>query len=189
MNKLYTVLLHFPVSNKNGETITTSITPFDIHDIARSSITFGVSQYFVVNPSPGQKKVVDRLVNFWDSGYGKTYNPNRTEALSIVSHQYTLEDTLKAIELERKKRPLIITTSARIMSKSKTVSMHELSKLGASQDLLLVFGTGWGLCNEVFELSDHILEPIHGSGAYNHLSVRAAAAIILYQLSMARTKS
>ncbi len=52
--------------------------------------------------------------------------------------------------------------------------------------LLFLFGTGWGLTEEVLEQADDILEPIRGAGAYNHLSVRSAAAILLDRLRGAR---
>jgi hypothetical protein len=38
------------------------------------------------------------------------------------------------------------------------------------------------LAEEVFAAADRILEPIAGTGDYNHLSVRSAAAIILDRL-------
>ena len=47
---------------------------------------------------------------------------------------------------------------------------------------LLLFGTGWGLTDEVMAMSDYILEPIRANSKYNHLSVRAAVAIILDRL-------
>jgi hypothetical protein len=34
----------------------------------------------------------------------------------------------------------------------------------------------------VFEESDAVLDPIPGAGAYNHLSVRSAAAILMDRL-------
>ncbi len=46
---------------------------------------------------------------------------------------------------------------------------------------LILFGTGWGLTQEVKNRSDYILAPIKGKG-YNHLSVRSAVAIILDRL-------
>jgi hypothetical protein len=47
---------------------------------------------------------------------------------------------------------------------------------------LILLGTGFGMADEVQEVCTHILEPIRGNGEYNHLSVRAAAAIILDRL-------
>jgi hypothetical protein len=46
---------------------------------------------------------------------------------------------------------------------------------------LILFGTGWGLTQEVKDSSDYVLVPIEGKG-YNHLSVRSAVAIILDRL-------
>ena len=57
---------------------------------------------------------------------------------------------------------------------------HQLLDVG--QPFLLVFGTGWGLTEEMFDRADFALEPIKGAGDYNHLSVRAAAAIMLDRL-------
>jgi hypothetical protein len=48
--------------------------------------------------------------------------------------------------------------------------------------LVLLFGTAWGLADEILEAADHRLAPINGKGAYNHLAVRSAVAIILDRL-------
>jgi hypothetical protein len=186
MNKLFVALVHYPVSNKNGETISTSITPFDVHDIARSCTTFGVSAYYVINPSPGQKKVLDRLIQFWGSGFGKTYNPNRTEALANTKHSNSLQDTMEDISNITGSLPLIIATSAKLNNAQKTISMSKLYELNQKRNVLLLLGTGWGLSQDLLSLSDFILEPIYGTENYNHLSVRAAAAIMLYQYSQTR---
>ena len=74
------------------------------------------------------------------------------------------------------------TTSARIFDNS--ISYKNLSKKIFEDDkpYLLLFGTGWGLTDEVMDMSDYILEPIRANSKYNHLSVRAAVAIILDRL-------
>ena len=88
----------------------------------------------------------------------------------------------KKIERIEGQKPLIITTSARIFDNS--ISYENLSKQIFEDDkpYLLLFGTGWGLTDEVMAMSDHILEPIRANSKYNHLSVRAAVAIILDRL-------
>ena len=48
--------------------------------------------------------------------------------------------------------------------------------------VLLLFGTGWGLTQEVVEQADFRLPPIYGREGYNHLSVRSAASIIIDRL-------
>jgi hypothetical protein len=45
-----------------------------------------------------------------------------------------------------------------------------------------MFGTGFGLAPALLERADLRLAPIQGPGEYNHLSVRAAAGIILDRL-------
>ena len=49
-----------------------------------------------------------------------------------------------------------------------------------------VFGTGWGLTEEVFRQADAALLPISGCRDYNHLSVRSAVSIYLDRLFGAR---
>jgi hypothetical protein len=64
----------------------------------------------------------------------------------------------------------------------------ENGKLGAqdsgSQSLLIVLGTGWGIAPRFFEKVDAIIQPLGSirEASYNHLSVRAAAAIVLDRL-------
>jgi len=47
---------------------------------------------------------------------------------------------------------------------------------------LLMFGTGWGMSDELMARANYVLKPINGPTDYNHLSVRAACAIILDRL-------
>ena len=55
-----------------------------------------------------------------------------------------------------------------------------------NRPFLLLFGTGWGLAPEIFDLADAVLEAIPGVNGYNHLPVRSAASILMDRL--ARTK-
>jgi len=59
---------------------------------------------------------------------------------------------------------------------------------GEGKPVLVLFGTGWGLHGRVLEGADRTLEPVKARAAtgYNHLSVRAACAIILDRLLGAR---
>ena len=47
-------LIHYPVVNRNGETIASAVTNLDLHDIARASCTFGVDTYWIVTPDKQQ---------------------------------------------------------------------------------------------------------------------------------------
>ena len=74
-----------------------------------------------------------------------------------------------------------IATSAR--GNETDVSCGRLKEeLNGNASHVLVFGTAWGLAEELIELCDYTLEPIKGAGSYNHLSVRSAASIYLDRL-------
>jgi len=182
MGDLYIALLHAPVYNKNMEIIATSITNLDIHDIARSATTYGVKRYYIVHPAEAQRALAQRIMGFWQEGFGSQYNPDRQEAFARVQLARTLEEVEEEIYQEQGKRPLKIATDARRYPNTLPYTkVREMIEKGV-EPLLLLFGTGWGLIKEVMEDCDIILEPIYGPGEWNHLSVRSAAAIILDRL-------
>lgn len=183
MGDLYVALVHAPVYNKNMETVATSITNLDLHDIARSAITYGVKAYYVVHPAPAQQDLAKRIMGFWREGYGAAYNPNRYEAFARVRLVSFLEEALAEISREQGGRKVYtVATDARLYP--NTVDYPEIrKKLEETEDIfLLLLGTGWGLLKEEMEKADFILKPVYGYGEYNHLSVRSAAAIILDRL-------
>lgn len=53
--RLFLGLVHYPIKNKSGEIITTSVTNMDIHDISRSCRTFGVERYYIISPLKAKK--------------------------------------------------------------------------------------------------------------------------------------
>ena len=175
--KIYLGLVHYPVYNKNNDVVCTSVTNFDIHDISRSCRTYDVKGYRLIVPVEAQKMLTERIIGYWQEGTGGQYNKDRENAFSI-----TREKTIEEIEEREGQKPVIITTSARIFS--NTIGYKALSEKIFEDDrpYLLLFGTGWGLTDEIMDMSDYILEPIRGNTRYNHLSVRAAVAIILDRL-------
>lgn len=94
----------------------------------------------------------------------------------------TLQEVIQ--EISETHRLPVRTVATDATWQNGTVSYQEMRELlsGRPQPYLLVFGTGWGLAQEVLEESDYILAPIEGVLNYNHLSVRSAAAIILDRL-------
>jgi hypothetical protein len=186
---VYIALLHSPVYNKRHELVTTCITGFDLHDIARSAATFGIKKYFVVNPLPAQREFAKRIVEFWMDEESLEFNWTRAEAFKLITIKTDLDEVLKEIQELESKRPKIIATSAK--PQGKKIESRELKiEIGNTQDpYLILFGTGWGMAEEVFEKVDATLEPIIGASdlpagrqGYNHLSVRSAVAIILNRL-------
>lgn len=179
---LYLALLHHPVYDRRGQIVTTSITNMDIHDIARGACTFGVRRFFVVHPVPALRSLAERILEHWRSGYGSHYNPSRREAIALAEVTADLEGAIAQAELDAGRMPRLVATSAR--SRPGALRFGQLRQalaLGPEPHLLLL-GTGYGLADEVFERCDAHLEPIGGTDGYNHLSVRAAAAIMLDRL-------
>lgn len=188
MNNISIALIHYPVLNKEGKEVATSITPFDIHDISRSAFTFGVDFLYIVHPSSKQKGVMERITTFWQEGYGKTYNENRSRAFSIVKYAFSFDEARNSVEQLYNNKVMIVATTARKQETDKLISLEEVSEISFKTPSLLLFGTGWGLSGKFFDISDYILKPIEGINNYNHLSVRAASAIILYLLSVYKKK-
>jgi len=178
---VYTALIHYPVYNKSGKVVATSLTTLDIHDIARASRTFGVKRYYIVQPIENHLWLAKKLLSFWQSGHGREYNPKRWEALKIVKAVSYFEDVLLDIEKSDGVRPKVVVTTAKRFENAVSYSFLR-EKIEEGEDLIICFGTGWGLTNEFISSADYILEPIEGATDYNHLSVRSAASIILDRL-------
>ncbi len=188
MNNLYLGLVHFPVTNRDGELITSSITNLDIHDIARSCITFGVKQYFVIHPIERQKEIFEKIMQFWKSDIAKFYNKDRVEALTLIQFIKSIDETIKLIKYQDGIDPIIITTTAALIDRQISFQDLKTIKMNEDRPILLLFGTGNGLSPEVHQMADYILKPIYGPTTYNHLSVRSAVAIVLDRLTSEKYK-
>lgn len=180
---LYMGLIHYPVYNKNRETIASAITTFDLHDLSRVARTYGMKGFYVLTPLEDQRILAERILAHWRAGYGARYNPNRKEALDGVRLAATLDDAVREIGEREGEKPLLIATDART-PKARCLPYPKAREIiAASRAVLLLFGTAWGLKREILEEADFILEPVEGGTDYNHLSVRAAAAIIADRLA------
>jgi hypothetical protein len=174
-------LIHFPVINKSGETIGSAVTNLDIHDIARAARTFGVDEYYIITPYADQQELVEEIIEHWQTGHGAQYNPARKSALSLVRLVDSLEGVIEKVVDKRGRKPLLITTSARLQENSITFT-DTRRHIEAGEPVLLLFGTAHGLAPEVISKADYTLPPIGGKTGYNHLSVRSAVSIILDRL-------
>lgn len=176
----YVALMHDQVVvNGEGLVGTSSVASLDIHDIARSSRTYGIKRYFLVTPLKDQQEIVKTFLGFWKEA-GISYNENRADAISIVALHAQLEESITAIRQETGKEPLIIATSARSYEGIPAISYHDQGLVWAhDRPVLFLFGTARGLSRELIERCDYLLGPLDGLSDYNHLSVRSAVAIIL----------
>ncbi len=184
MRPLAIVLVHYPVLARDGSTVTTSITNLDIHDIARSAFTYGVGAYYLVHPVAAQRELASRVVNHWTEGSGAARIPDRKPPMENVQ----VVDSLQAAHLDwgaRFDEPAELwVTSAQALNDSTPHSRGAELLRSEGAPVLLAFGTGWGLAPPVIDASQVRLTPIDSPrpDGYNHLSVRAAVAILLDRL-------
>mgnify|MGYP002517447976 CR=1 FL=1 len=107
---LYVGLVHYPIYDKNFNVIATAITNYDLHDISRSSKTYGVKKYFIIHHVQGQLDMVHKIIDFWESPAGRKYNSYRTQAFDIVDIRPSIEAAVEAVAKAEGKRPYVVTT-------------------------------------------------------------------------------
>ena len=180
-------LVHYPVKNKNGTLSATSVTNFDVHDLARTARTYELDRFYIVHPMPSQKEFAARIIRHWSEGFGSQYNPSRKTALEIAKIVDDLGDIIDD-SLSTRGNPATLFVGTSAQRYPHTIMFGELRERIEKQEehFCLVFGTGWGLHPCLLAELDYMLEPIQGKGDYNHLPVRAAVAIILDRLLGAR---
>ncbi len=178
---IYLALVHYPVYDKRKNIISTSITNYDLHDISRLSKTYSLARYYLVTPLKSQIELMEKIKRHWIEGKGRQLHPNRGEALKLATFVHSVEDMLVDIARERGQKPITVGTTAR--SGYKFVDNDLLRNLLIEKKIIvIIFGTGYGLTDEMLNSFDYILEPIKGFGNFNHLSVRSAASIIIDRL-------
>ncbi|MFU8818175.1 MAG: RNA methyltransferase [Desulfurivibrio sp.] len=178
---LEVALVHYPVTNRRGELIGSAVTNLDIHDIARTGRTYGIDRFHLVTPYADQQSLVAELLAHWLTGRGGELNPARKEALELVRVIPDLAALYDEITARRGAPPLVVATSAR--SQGRELAYDALKeRLAEGGPTLILLGTAWGLAPEALAGVDAFLPPISGGGDYNHLPVRAAAAIIMDRL-------
>lgn len=179
LRTLAVALVHAPVLDRRGDTVTTAVTNLDLHDIARSARTFGLGRYYVVTPLAEQQRLVNRLLEHWLEGHGADYNPKRRQALELIRVCATVDEAIVDWRREQGSVLPILTGAAH----ADGVEYGAMRKTLAEQPALLLLGTGWGLAPELFANGWPVLQRIDGADDYNHLPVRAAAAIMFDRLA------
>lgn len=178
-SRVAVALVHYPVTDRRGDLVSTAVTNLDLQDIARTARTYGVDRFYVVTPVVEQQYLVERILSHWQDGHGAAYNRHRGEALSLIRIVGSLDEALSDWKICAGSAAVPVLTGA---TRNDGIGTDECRTLLREVPMLLVFGTGWGLAPELFERGWTVLEPIRGRGVYNHLPVRAAAAIMLDRL-------
>ena len=175
-------LVHYPVKDRLGAVNATSVTPLNVHDLARSAATFGVDPFYVVTPLLSQQALTKRILAHWRDGYGGEQNPSRRASLEAVRLVSSVNEASEDIFRLTGTYPRLAGTAAAGGEGSvSSLRLREEIESGTSTWLLL-FGTGSGLTAEIIAQCDALLDPIRGPAEFNHLSVRSAVAIILDRL-------
>jgi tRNA (guanine37-N1)-methyltransferase len=181
--RTHLALVHHPVLDRTGAVITTALTNFDIHDLARSSLTYGLAGYHIVTPIASQRDKAAHIARLWiDDAQGE----HRARALQLVRTAESVEAVIAGLTAEHGLAPRVVATSARHDSFAAVprISPAEL-RVSAGIDpapLLILLGTGWGLADTMIPSVSRMLAPIEGVSDWNHLAVRSAGAVLLDRL-------
>jgi len=182
MRRVAAALLHYPVLDRQGAIVTTAITNLDLHDIARSAHTFGLEDFYIVHPVAAQRELANRVREHWLTGSGARRIPDRSPPMRMLRVVESLDAALRAIGPEQVE---IWSTSAK-PGEGPLLAYSEAARLleQPGPPVPILFGTGWGLAADVANRSHRRLAPIRSArdDGYNHLSVRAAAAITFDRL-------
>ena len=178
-HRLHLVLRHDHVLGRGNKIIHSSVTQIDLHDFSRLCLTYGLAGFHCITEMPAQHQIAADILNFWQEGYGRDYNPDRKAALKKLHLHQNFEQFLEKIRELEGSEPLLIGSSAQ--PTDKNLDFQDLSTIMIRSDrpAVLQLGTSWGLSSDQLSRCDGILPPIVGQHGYNHLSVRCAAAILV----------
>jgi tRNA (guanine37-N1)-methyltransferase len=185
--RTHLALVHHPVHDRTGKVVTTSVTNLDIHDLARSTYTYGLAAYHLVTPVTSQREKAAHIASLWvDEARPPPATGSRAGALARVRTAASVEDVIAELTAEHGRPPVVVATSARhesfpaALRRTPTELLAEL--VMDPSPLLILLGTGWGLADALIPSVSRVLAPIEGASDWNHLSVRSAGAILLDRL-------
>ena len=180
MRRVSAVLIHHPIYDRQRTVVTGAITNLDLHDISRSAHTYGLSAFFIAHPIAAQRELAARVREHWLTGSGSRRIPDRVPPMRGLHIVSTLDEALASSGEGTE----LWVTSAQAAGSCLSYAAARAQITGEGPPILIVFGTGWGLADEVTQRAQACLEPIRSprEDGFNHLSVRAAAAIIFDRL-------
>lgn len=182
MRRLAIALVHHPVLDGQGGIVTSAITNLDVHDLARSARTYGATDYFIVHPITAQRELVEKIQKHWAEGSSGKRIPTRKDALALVHPVASLDDAYAA--MGGRAAIDVWSTGAKTAPGALSMDAARAHVEGDGKPVVIVFGTAWGLAEEIHASADARLARIAAAKdtAYNHLSVRSACAIYLDRL-------
>lgn len=172
-------LFHYPVRLEENRIGVSSLTNLDVHDIARISQSYGMGSFFVLTPDARQQEILAAILRHWLSGAGARSHPDRKNALEkVVPVLNSSELRKKAMQYYGCEPDFILTSAAPPGRKhGSLVSALDIRRSLARKPALICLGTARGLVDYRLDFDCKRLRPLRFLDD-NHLSVRAAAAII-----------
>ena len=140
-------LVHHPVRDGKGDTIASALTNIDVHDIARTTRTFGGERLYAVTPISAQQELVHRIRGHWLDGAGKERIPARAKAIERVFPAASLDEAIEDFGRLAGRAPRVWATAANPRG-HETIAFAEARAVLAAEPTLLVFGTAHGLADE-----------------------------------------
>jgi tRNA (guanine37-N1)-methyltransferase len=182
-SRTHLALVHHPVLDRENNVITSALTNFDIHDLARSAMTYGLAGYHVVTPVTSQRDKAEHIARLW---IGDEQGEHRATALQLVRTAASVEQVVATLAAAHGRPPRVVATTARegAFAAAERRSCSELLAEASADPapLLVLLGTGWGLADGLIPSVTRVLAPIEGASPWNHLSVRSAGAVLLDRL-------
>ena len=180
MRAVSAVLIHHPILDRERAVVTGAITNLDIHDISRSAHTYGLAAFYIAHPIAAQRELAERIREHWLTGSGSRRIPDRVPPMRGLRIVSSLDDALTACGPGTQ----LWVTSAQASGKCLSHDAAREQLRGEGPPILIAFGTGWGLADEIMQRADGLLDAIRSprDDGFNHLSVRAAAAITFDRL-------
>jgi hypothetical protein len=180
MRAVSAVLIHHPILDRERAIVTGAITNLDLHDISRSAHTYGLAAFYIAHPIAAQRELAARVREHWLTGSGSRRIPDRVPPMRGLRIVTSLDEALTECGADTE----LWVTSAQQSRKSLPHDEARARLHGEGPPVLIAFGTGWGLADVVMDRAQWLLDPIRSprEDGFNHLSVRAAAAITFDRL-------
>lgn len=182
-SRTHLALVHYPVLDRSGAVVTTALTNLDVHDLARSAMTYGLAAFHIITPISSQREKAEHIASIWSAD---EHGEHRSRALALVRTQPSIDDACAAIAADAGCAPKVVATSAKkdAFPGVPRIAPDQLAAQSASDPgpLLILLGTGWGFVDSQIPSVSQVLTPIEGASDWNHLSVRSAGAVTLDRL-------
>lgn len=173
-------LCHYPVRLEQGRIGSASLTNLDVHDIGRISRSYGMGPFYILLNMQEQRDILDGILAHWRDAANPETHADRKRALELVC------PVANFTELEEKARayygvmPTYIASSANwpeARDSAPLLTPEDVRGLCRHSPAIILLGTARGLDLKSLAFKYRLLRPLRFLDE-NHLSVRAAAAIM-----------